>query len=233
MATYYVGWDVGAWYCDKNAHSRDAIVVLDENKVIVASRRRVVRRELTKNNIHEFLNEFLKDSFYPHNRQFNAKDNFVFAIDAVFSFPYGVTELLAGKNYILDAEAWDEGKSIQNSLLFRYTERFVSDKERKPLSVIQDSIGSQSTKVIYFLRHFQFEQENVGIWETVNGNIAIETYPSVVGEKGNDIDDAKICANLAWRFRHDKSSLYQPDNETKHLETIKKEGWIWFPKKEQ
>ena len=55
MATYYVGWDVGAWYCDKNAHSRDAIVVLDENKVIVASRRRVVRRELTKNNIHEFL----------------------------------------------------------------------------------------------------------------------------------------------------------------------------------
>ena len=229
MATYYVGWDVGAWYCDKNAHSRDAIVVLNENKNIVASWRGVVRRELKKNNIHEFLNEF----FCSPNRQFYAKDNFVFAIDAVFSFPYGVTELLAGKNYILDAEAWDEGKSIQNSLLFRYTERFVSDKERKPLSVIQDSIGSQSTKVIYFLRHFQFKQENVGIWETMNGNIAIETYPSVVGEKGNDIDDAEICANLAWQFRHDKSSLYQPDNETKHLETIKKEGWIWFPQKEQ
>ena len=133
----------------------------------------------------------------------------------------------------MDAEAWNEGKSIQNSLLFRYTERFVSDKERKPLSVIQDSIGSQSTKVIYFLRHFQFKQENVGIWETMNRNIAIETYPSVVGEKGNDIDDAEICANLAWKFRHDKSRLYQPDNETKHLETIKIEGWIWFPQKEQ
>ena len=106
------------------------------------------------------------------------------------------------------------------------------------MSVIQDSIGSQSTKVIYFLRHFQFKQENVGIWETVNGNIAIETYPSVVGEKGNDIDDAKICATLAWRCRHDKSSLYQPDEATDNfdLETIKKikkEGWIWFPKKEQ
>ena len=229
MAIYYVGWDVGAWNCDKNAHSRDAIVVLNENKNIVASRRGVVRRELKKNNIHEFLNEF----FCSPNRQFYAKDNFIFAIDAVFSFPYGVTELLAGKKYILDAEAWNEGKSIQNSLLFRYTERFVSDKERKPLSVIQDSIGSQSTKVIYFLRHFQFKQENVGIWETMNRNIAIETYPSVVGEKGNDIDDAEICANLAWKFRHDKSRLYQPDNETKHLETIKIEGWIWFPQKEQ
>lgn len=231
MAIYYVGWDVGAWYCDKNSRSRDAIYVLDENKEEVASRRQVIRRELNDcNSIHEFLNKILGLST---NRQFNAADQFVFAIDAVFSFPYGVTELLAGENYILEADAWGEGKSIQNSLLFRYTERFVAGKIRKPLSVIQDSIGSQSTKAMYFLRHFQFKQENVGIWETTNGNIAIETYPSIVGEKGKDLDDARICANLAWQFMHDKNSLYQPDNETEHLKTIKKEGWIWFPQKEQ
>jgi hypothetical protein len=27
---YAVGWDVGAWNCDKNPNSRDALVVLDE-----------------------------------------------------------------------------------------------------------------------------------------------------------------------------------------------------------
>jgi hypothetical protein len=25
---YYVGWDVGAWHCDRNAKSRDALCVL-------------------------------------------------------------------------------------------------------------------------------------------------------------------------------------------------------------
>ena len=30
MATYYVGWDVGAWHCDKNTNSRDAIVIQDK-----------------------------------------------------------------------------------------------------------------------------------------------------------------------------------------------------------
>ena len=31
---YYIGWDVGAWNCDKNRKSRDAIVVLDGEKTV-------------------------------------------------------------------------------------------------------------------------------------------------------------------------------------------------------
>ncbi len=34
-SSYFVGWDVGAWNCDKNGTSRDAIVILDEQRVIV------------------------------------------------------------------------------------------------------------------------------------------------------------------------------------------------------
>jgi hypothetical protein len=34
-ASYFIGWDVGGWSCDKNKDSRDAIVVIDENKEVV------------------------------------------------------------------------------------------------------------------------------------------------------------------------------------------------------
>ena len=28
-STYYIGWDVGGWNCDKNGKSRDAIAILN------------------------------------------------------------------------------------------------------------------------------------------------------------------------------------------------------------
>lgn len=33
--TYYIGWDVGGWNCDKNDSSRDAVVILDTDLQIV------------------------------------------------------------------------------------------------------------------------------------------------------------------------------------------------------
>lgn len=33
--SYYVGWDVGGWNCDKNDKSRDALVILDAELKIV------------------------------------------------------------------------------------------------------------------------------------------------------------------------------------------------------
>lgn len=33
--SFFIGWDVGAWNCDKNRKTRDAIVILDEQLAIV------------------------------------------------------------------------------------------------------------------------------------------------------------------------------------------------------
>ena len=33
--SFFIGWDVGGWNCDKNGKSRDAIVVLDSTPTIV------------------------------------------------------------------------------------------------------------------------------------------------------------------------------------------------------
>jgi hypothetical protein len=33
--SFYIGWDVGGWNCDKNGKSRDAIVILDETLDLV------------------------------------------------------------------------------------------------------------------------------------------------------------------------------------------------------
>ena len=33
--SFYIGWDVGGWNCDKNGKSRDALVILDAGLNIV------------------------------------------------------------------------------------------------------------------------------------------------------------------------------------------------------
>lgn len=127
MATYYVGWDVGAWYCDDNSKSRDAIVVLDESGKEKISLRKVVRQELQQETVHQFLNMYFSKSF------FNVNDKIIFAIDAVFSFPCGIIDLLSGNDYTVDpnSDMWQKGCSIENPFLFRYTERIVTEKKAK------------------------------------------------------------------------------------------------------
>ena len=34
-SSFYIGWDVGGWNCDKNGKSRDALVILDAGLNIV------------------------------------------------------------------------------------------------------------------------------------------------------------------------------------------------------
>lgn len=34
-SSFFIGWDVGGWNCDKNGTSRDAIVILDDTLAIV------------------------------------------------------------------------------------------------------------------------------------------------------------------------------------------------------
>ena len=223
MAKYYVGWDVGAWHCDKNINSRDAIAVLnEEGEEVVETKRKVVRCELNENSIFSFLNKYFGCD------KFTARDNFIFAIDAVFRLPIGVQEIPIHS-------APEDYKS--NPFLFRLTEQFVKEKTgNQCLSMIQDNIGSQATKIMFFLKHFSFKQKEIGVWKTDdNKATAIEVYPKLASNydpnKKTDKYDAVKCCEIAEKFANERNAFFAPEDCLKIMrDTIKKEGWIWFLK---
>ncbi len=179
MATYYVGWDVGAWHCDKKAtaKSHDAIIVFDENFNFKSCGRGNINESLKcSGNIIDFLCNFTNLEKVDYNEV-----QFIIAIDAVLGWPYEFFKLLTDTDIsqedlkaLLPCE-----KSINNKFLFRDTERYIANS-KTPLSAVKDQIGSQSTKAVFFLKYFGFTYtpEDL-IWKNGN-NIAIETYPSAV-----------------------------------------------------
>ena len=61
MATYYVGWDVGAWNCrsGKNPQSHDAIAVFDEDFNFVSCGLGNIKTSLLgSTNFADFLSKF-------------------------------------------------------------------------------------------------------------------------------------------------------------------------------
>lgn len=223
MKKYYVGWDVGAWHCDKNTNSMDAIAVLnEEGEEVVETKRKVVRCELNENSIFSFLNKYFGCS------EFKEEDIFIFAIDAVFCLPIGVQEIPIHS-------APEDYKS--NPFLFRLTEQFVKEKTGNQCrSMIQDNIGSQATKIMFFLKHFSFKQKEIGVWETDdNKATAIEVYPKLASNydpnQKSDKYDAVKCCEIAEKFANERNAFFAPKDCLKIMEdTIKKEGWIWFLK---
>ena len=169
MSTYYVGWDVGAWHCDHNRKSQDALFISDKlNKQLC------IRDQFNKETIEDFLNECLDNT-----SKFTDEDSFYFAIDAVFSWPKAVLDLL---NEAIAKEAIPE-KFSTNPFLFRYTEQEISRKLKKqPQSVVQNQIGSQSTKIIFFLKRYNFQREsfeNLGVWKIPNKKNADLKKPAI------------------------------------------------------
>ena len=223
MKNYYVGWDVGAWHCDKNTNSMDAIAVLnEEGEEVVETKRKVVRCELNENSIFSFLNKYFGCD------KFTARDNFIFAIDAVFRLPIGVQEIPIHS-------APEDYKS--NPFLFRLTEQFVKEKTGNQCrSMIQDKIGSQATKIMFFLKHFSFKQKEIGVWKTDdNKATAIEVYPKLAPNydpnQKSDKYDAVKCCEIAEKFANERNAFFAPEDCLKIMrDTIKKEGWIWFLK---
>ncbi len=236
MSTYYVGWDVGAWHCDNNRKSQDALFISNELRKHLC-----IRDQLKEATIEDFLNKCLGAT------DFTNEDSFYFAIDAVFSWPEAVLNLL---NKAKANEAIPE-KFSTNPFLFRYTEQVISAKlNKQPQSVVQNQIGSQSTKIIFFLQKFNFqreERENIGVWKIPNREIyAIETYPALLDNQDNntlpnqDLKDAQKCQILAKMFKTTRCKLMSPieyiqgNTTTKEGDLFKKrvysEGWIWLPK---
>jgi hypothetical protein len=232
LTSYYIGWDVGGWNCDKNANSRDAVAILDADLNLVG--------EPWRDNLRNTINA-AADSTDWINRMFDLCKAVpprpllaTLAVDTPLGFSDSFISLVTRQDH-----AGEIGSSETNPYLFRQTERFLFDHGLKPLSPVKDMIGSQATKGMHVLAKFAPKVQRCGVWTDNAELTVIEAYPS--GCKGSavvkglrkpfsslghdDLNDALTCALLAYLFADRPETLATPP------ETVPaSEGWIWVPK---
>jgi len=235
--TYYIGWDVGAWSCSEKSKSCDAVVILDETKNLVGRHRGSIKQTI---NSSENTKYFLTDLFRLCNLDYN-EQYVILAIDTPLGYSETFLNLISFNSP--SNEKFD--KYSDNSYLFRRTEQHVFSKQItnasgkfiRPLSSVNDRIGSQSTKGIHVISKFARNIIDTGVWSDSDKLTVIETYPSInreikvprtLNEEHVDIKDAYICAEIAYAFKNDKSEsgLVKPTKEIPE-----REGWIWYLKK--
>jgi hypothetical protein len=230
-----IGWDVGGWNCDKNGKSRDAVVILDDEKEMVG--------QPWRGNLRESIigatsaDNWLKDLFAKCEAEFpTGRPAVTLAIDTPLGFSEEFVALVTGRG-VTEPNAM----SGLNRYLFRHTERRLFDSETKegPLSAVKDMIGSQATKGMHALAKFAPKIESCGVWTNGDGFRAVETYPTACRNapavkrllkgkrklENDDLEDARVCAVMAWLFAHERATLEEPGPEVPDCE-----GWIWVPK---
>lgn len=228
---YAVGWDVGAWHCDRNGASRDALVILDDYRCFVGSPWR--------GNLRETINEsrdaqdFVDRVFALCELRREPSAAVTLAIDAPLALSREFADLVAGR------VSADPGKDRQdNAYLFRATERWLFQRGYRPLSAVQDMIGSQATKAMHALAKFGLRIERCGVWTDGHELRVIETYPTVCRKHelvcnmlgdfdiaNADLRDALVCATIAYMFQIKYRELEAPGGGIPA-----QEGWIWYPK---
>lgn len=230
--SFYIGWDVGGWNCDKNANSRDAIVILDSTLNIVG--------EPWRGNLRADINramssrEWLELLFQRCNAVVpSGSPSVTMGIDTPLGFSQEFMNLVGRAAPVESLESSDT-----NPYLFRYTERFLFQRGHQPLSSIKDMIGSQATKGMHVLAKFAPLVESCGVWTDGNGFRAIEAYPSACKDSGlianllgdcyplkdKDRNDARVCALIAYLFSTAPELLIPPPQDVPQGE-----GWIWIP----
>ncbi len=167
---YYVGWDVGAWHCDRKGQSQDALCALkgEWDNLDLAG-------EFWRGNLREALvaEDSVLAAILEKVRIKPEGHRVAWAVDTPLGWPNMFRELACG---IGDAVHVPK-RAGENPYLFRQTECRLFREGFCPLSTVKDRIGSQSTKGMHFLRRCGFSRLNVGVWR-VNGHTAIETYPA-------------------------------------------------------
>lgn len=233
ISSFLIGWDVGGWNCERNPRSRDAIVILDSKLAIFGKPWRGNLR--THINEAKTTGEWIRNLFtlcaaVPPGESVQI----TMAIDTPLGFSEEFVRLVADLNY-----AEPVGSSDTNSYLFRSTERHLFEQGLFPLSAIKDMIGSQATKGMHVLAKFAPYTESCGVWTNGKGFYAIETYPAAcTGSQTlkamlkdqktlntDDLEDARICALVAYIFVKDHSALAPPGDNVP-----RREGWIWIPR---
>ncbi len=230
--SFYIGWDVGGWNCDKNGKSRDAIVILDDTLNLVGKPWRGNLRQCITyaSETSDWLRALFGkcQALYP-----DVQPAITMAIDTPLGFPESFVNLITGKGFV---EA--DKLSGQNRYLFRQTERHLHQQGLAPLSAIKDMLGSQATKGMHALAKFAPITESCGVWTEGAGFRAIETYPAACRKSKavseflssrpplghEDKDDARICALIAYIYATNPSLLTAPP-----FDVPAGEGWIWIP----
>ncbi|MEA3187144.1 MAG: type restriction enzyme subunit [Chthoniobacter sp.] len=233
VPSFFVGWDVGGWNCDKNDASRDAIVILDDELSIVG---RPWRGNLRLSIVSATTTgDWLAALFSKCGAALPACPREVtMAIDIPLGFSEEFVALITRRGCVEPDET-----SGRNRYLFRQTERHLFDRGLKPMSAIKDMIGSQATKGMHVLAKFAPKVESCGVWTDGHGFCAIETYPTACRQtkavtslmKGSeplghsDLDDARTCAAIGHLFATERKTLEGPRDDVPL-----NEGWIWVPR---
>lgn len=244
---YYVGWDVGAWHCDTNAASRDALVILTDGPDGLQPVGKPfwgnLREALSLHQGPALAAALLEQCAVP----LTGPARLTIAIDTPLGWPAAAVRLLTEGQGIEVPKA-----SHDDPYLFRLTERLLFAHGHRPLSAVRDMIGSQSLKGIHTVRRLGARQEQPGVWTLRSSDLRvdlIETYPApfaklangrdvplealaaqILPPKGSaarlqDTRDALFCAWLAARFVQAPESLLPLDPATPAGE-----GWIWLPR---
>lgn len=244
---WYIGWDVGAWNCEKNANSRDALVVLNQQGERVGKPWRGNLRDsiAAAASYTDWLFMVAKLCQVDDNTKAAfTTQNVVMAIDTPLGFSKGLLQLLQG-----EAVATPFTASCDNPYLYRHTERELFAHGYSPLSAVKDMIGSQATKGLHLLRKFGFTPSPSGVWQLNPSSQnqcqhhALESYPTVLKTSNTvqqyieqlrsqtdfiswhqDILDAAYCAIAALLYQQQPNIMATP------TEDVATEGWIYVPK---
>lgn len=234
--TFFIGWDVGGWNCDRNRLSRDAIVVLNADLSIVGTPWRGNLREAI--NQSDTTAAFIRSLFAlcgaPLLRE---APSVTLAIDAPLGFSVAFTRLIQGLGGVDESV----GSNATNPYLHRQSELRLFKLGHRPLSPVKDMIGSQATKAMHVVAKFAPKVRECGVWCKGKSLTVIEAYPAPckksesLGElrprvngptfDHDDLHDALTCALVAYLFARERSALAPPD---KDIPTS--EGWIWVPR---
>ena len=132
IAQFYVGWDVGAWNCEKNPFSRDAIVILDSKNQIVG-KPFGWRNLRTQINNASSTEEWVETLFGLCDAELpDSPFHVTLAIDTPLGFSDAFRRLVDH----LESVDQEIGSSSTNPYLFRGTELFLFRNEITPLSAI-------------------------------------------------------------------------------------------------
>ena len=232
---YAIGWDVGSWHCDTNPRSRDALVILDPAGDVVGTPWRGNLREviISAEDTPAFITAlFACCRAAPPS----GSHPVVLAIDAALAYSREFRGL-----FDLQSAPARPGRSFaENPYLFRACERLLHAHGWKPLSPIQDMIGSQATKAMHVMTRFSPRRDSTGIWRDETGQLwTLETYPTPCRSARLIMDrqetypelpdpdqiDALTCSLVARMLMTDPDRAWSPGPDLPE-----DEGWIWLPR---